>query len=1051
MNKSLSTIKKFQFFDLEKSAKCDSKLSSVGYKLLNMVPIEMKVYNKYYYIIGQLKLDQKNEFNRFRLVKIHPDGTIMDEYIPFSDTIMSFNILDLDGKTYLIALGTDLTNPEKEDQFEAKVEIKQGNQLTKEQNFEKITPSKNSFPSIKIYDFSNFSEKTNAELYQWQDPIVDVSKEEEVKQRIKFLEEKLIPLTTIKLMKKKSNENELYQGNGPLDDNYIPITNITLFSISQNLKSVAFSLGKDFLFEIKTEDIYNLFTAKDKKFSLIKTMDQNNITNIKYMQFGKESFLFFSTNENTYYKNVKDPNIYSIGDKGVCGAEENNFDVTPRNTILLSNPKLNCIEEYDYSPMDSQYSKNRTKVFEKPTKYLQVFKTYNVFVLYEENICTLCVYDPNNNIFTLYNNGLNNILQVVTDKDKLYVLCENVGQVKILCFKEKDNKEKFDTFYKKNFFETAYLYAKNLGYDKKKLSEISKLHAEHLYKKGDYDKSIEQYKLTINYLDPSYVIQKFLDGSKLNFLIDYLEALQDNKEFKFKCIPERLKDFTALLLNCYIKQKQIQKLKDFVESKNINDDVTIKTAIEVCKDTNKIDLALSIAYKAKMVESYIQILMDIKSDYAQSLDFIKQLTDIEQKFNLLLKYGEKFLEKKEVIDESMNLITSIVNDIIRIRNKDVKKDPNNNTEDEYEKKIKNLPYEKIISIFITKESESKLEILLDNIMKNDKDCPKQIILRRIELYVDKYAETKYGSEIVDKIREILTNEKFKDKLDKNYLLMLFKISGFNQGVTELSKIMELDQDLLQIYMETHEYQKINSSCEAIMKKTENKNKKVNYWLQALNYYISISTQSTKSYLGNYIIEVLDHLSNTKDENFSPMILLDILDKARSNHGHIIEFKVIKKYIIDWIKKQQESLKNDKKETESNYNKIEANNQQLKELQVKAKPYNLSKCSICGQPLDIPFVYFACGHGFHQLCINGETYEEIECSTCKAKKNILMSKIEAGRKLAEQPDRFFKEINSDVNGDKKFDIFAEYLGKGIFINKNEEPENKQEVYSNPIFN
>lgn len=432
MNKSLSTIKKFQFFDLEKSAKCDSKLSSVGYKLLNMVPIEMKVYNKYYYIIGQLKLDQKNEFNRFRLVKIHPDGTIMDEYIPFSDTIMSFNILDLDGKTYLIALGTDLTNPEKEDQFEAKVEIKQGNQLTKEQNFEKITPSKNSFPSIKIYDFSNFSEKTNAELYQWQDPIVDVSKEEEVKQRIKFLEEKLIPLTTIKLMKKKANENELYQGNGPLDDNYIPITNITLFSISQNLKSVAFSLGKDFLFEIKTEDIYNLFTAKDKKFSLIKTMDQNNITNIKYMQFGKESFLFFSTNENTYYKNVKDPNIYSIGDKGVCGAEENNFDVTPRNTILLSNPKLNCIEEYDYSPMDSQYSKNRTKVFEKPTKYLQVFKTYNVFVLYEENICTLCVYDPNNNIFTLYNNGLNNILQVVTDKDKLYVLCENVGQVKIM-------------------------------------------------------------------------------------------------------------------------------------------------------------------------------------------------------------------------------------------------------------------------------------------------------------------------------------------------------------------------------------------------------------------------------------------------------------------------------------------------------------------------------------------------------------------------------------------------------------------------------------------
>ena len=117
---------------------------------------------------------------------------------------------------------------------------------------------------------------------------------------------------------------------------------------------------------------------------------------------------------------------------------------------------------------------------------------------------------------------------------------------------------------------------------------------------------------------------------------------------------------------------------------------------------------------------------------------------------------------------------------------------------------------------------------------------------------------------------------------------------------------------------------------------------------------------------------------------------------------------------------------------------------MKELQVKAKPYNLSKCSICGQPLDIPFVYFICGHGFHQLCINGETDEEIECSTCKAKNSLLLNKIESGRKLAEDPDKFFNDIKDDNNHEKKFDIFAEYLGKGIFINKNEEPEHKPDT-------
>ena len=1041
MNKSLSTIKKFQFFDLDKSGKADQKLSSVGYKLTNIIPIEMRVYNKYYYICGQLRLDN-NKHNRFRLIKIHPDGTtIMDEYIPFTDTINNFNILDVDGKTYLVILGTDLKNPET-DKFEGKVEVKPNNQLGKDHSSPKILPTPNSIPSVKIFDFTNYAEKTNVEINQWQEAVIDKDDEEKMNQRITFLEKMTSPLITIQLMKKKNNDTEYYQGTGAIDDTYAPVENISCFGVSPRLNSVAFSMGDNSFIEIKTDEPYNLTNAKDKKFSLIKSKDEKEITNIKYMTFGKNTFLFFTTPEDTYYKNVKDVQVYEVGDTNMhSGADEKNFDISPNNRILLCTPSTNYLEEYDYFVEDSKYMKIRSKVFEKQTKFLQIFKTYHVFVLYEENLNTLCVYDPNNNIFILFNNGLNNILSVVTDKDRLYILCDNVGQTKVICFKEKDNKEKFDTFYKKNFYETAYNYAKSLGYEKKKLSEISKLHAEHLYKKGDYDKSIEQYKLTINHLDPSYVIQKFLDGSKLNFLIEYLEALQNNDEFKSKCIPERLKDFTALLLNCYIKQKQIKKLKDFVESKNINDEVTIKTAIEVCKDTNKIDLALSIAQKAKMVESYIQILMDIKGDFAESLDFIKHLTDIEQQFNLLLKYGEKFIEKKEVIEDSMRLINSIINKIIGIRNKDIEKCDDN------EKKIKDLKYEKIISIFITKDSEGKLEELLDLIMKNDKDCPKQIILRRIELYVDKFTESQaqynYNSDIVDKIRDILTNDKFKDKLDKNYLLMLFKISGFNQGVTELSKIMELDQDLLQIYMETHEYQKINSSCEAIMKKYKGTNKKINYWLQALNYYISISTQSTKGYLGNYIIEVLDHLSNTKDENFSPMILLDILEKARSSHGHIIEFKVIKKYIIDWIKKQQDTLKKDKKETEANYAKIEANNQQLKELQVKAKAYNLSKCSICGQPLDIPFVYFACGHGFHQLCINGESYEEIECSTCKAKNNVLLSKIEAGKKLSEQPERFFRDINDEKNADRKFDVFAEYLGKGIFNNKNEEPELKSE--------
>ena len=1015
-NKNLQGIKKFKFFEPEKPEELEGQ-KPLYYSLNDMIPITLRIYDKYYYVAGKLKGDKRtNNTKLFRIVKIHPIGKIIEEYIPFTDCIIDFDIVKSEGKPYFVVIGTDLRN--KDDKSEAKIEILGNSNVNKV----KIEPSGSGVPSIKFFDMTNLQTEVE-EKNEIED---EKNKDKEKPKEVGILKTNDI----IYLMTKKDNISDFFKGNpSNLTEAYVPITNISCFSASPILNSVAFSF-QDSLVEINLE-----LSQRDKSIQyqlfLLNSQDKKNITNIKYL----DNFLYFTTSDTTYYKKLGDPKmnkVNMVGDENMhSGADPHNFDINSEKKILLSTSVTYYIEEYNW--MDNSYIKLITKAYERQTRFTQFFKNYYVFVLYEEEKPSLCVYDPLNNIFISLDETykLKDILSVVTGNDRIYVLSSNLETKKIVCLKECDNKEKFDAFYKRQFFEVAYTYGKNLGYDKKKLSEISKLYAEHLYRKGDFEKSIEQYKLTINYLDPSYVIQKFLDGSKLNHLIDYLEALQNNDEFKKNCNNERLKDFTALLLNCYIKQKQIKKLKDFVEKKNIKDEVTIKTAIEVCKDTNKIDLALSIAQKAKMLDSFIQILMDIKGDFKESLEYIGKINDIKKKFDLLIAYGEKYLEKKDVIDEAMKVISKLIDEIINIKN--------DNPDDE---RLKNINYEKIISIFISKESEEKLEKLLDDIMEKDKDCPKQIILRRIELYVDKYTENKYDS--ADKIKKILTNPKFKDKLDKNYLLMLFKISGFNQGVTELSKIMELDQDLLQIYMDQYEYQKINESCEEVMKKNEGKKKKVNYWLQALNYYISISSKSTISYLGKYIEEVLDHLAESKEEDFSPMILLDILNKARSTHGHIIEFKVIKKYIINWIEKQQESLKNDKRETEENYKKIEENNKQLKDLQMAAKSYTPTRCQLCGGALDIPFVYFICGHGYHQSCLNGESYEEVECSTCKTKINQFTNKLDEGKKLAGEPEKFYNDLNNE-NNENKFDVFASYLGKGIFINKNdEEPEQKPDI-------
>ena len=145
------------------------------------------------------------------------------------------------------------------------------------------------------------------------------------------------------------------------------------------------------------------------------------------------------------------------------------------------------------------------------------------------------------------------------------------------------------------FFDDALLYADSLGLDKRKIWEISLRHAEYEYSKGDFKKSIDEYIKTINCYEPSNVIQKFLEKSKLDYLIKYLEAIVHNIDFKIRDVEEH-KNYTSLLMNCYIMQDNFDKLKEFIDKKGqyFTQDL-IRTIIRVCLEAEKIEIALFIA------------------------------------------------------------------------------------------------------------------------------------------------------------------------------------------------------------------------------------------------------------------------------------------------------------------------------------------------------------------------------------------------------------------------------------------------------------------------
>ena len=983
MMKNAGMFKKFQFFDIIEGGvrpSQESLPSNVSYDLNNISIHHMRTIDNTVFVSGKVN-NPKDQSKRDReyLIKLYQSKPL-DEYEVFDTEILNFDVVEKDSHRYAFVVGIDSQHdPACAD----------------------ISPETRPFPlsCLKVYDITAVTGKD--------------------------IEAKPTYITGCNLLEHKHSKNLTLSKN--VDGvNNTSLTEVPCFKVSDDLTTAVVTTpnGKVHLL-MGTPDLVSKESKIDS--TLLETPCDSEITNVGFT-YHKSNLHVIFTNKDMFYKfNMsnafgKKINSYTPEELDTfCGVEKGCFALHPkRNTFLYVTPGDNYIKEF------SNFEMGPIWCFDGAKKFVMYFKSYIVFVVYEDKVSTLAVYDNTNQIFIYYSNAFNNVQSISADDDTIFIFDRNetTKTQRILRFKEKDNKEKFDTFYKKSFYDTAFTYAKNLGYDPKKISEISRRHAEHLFKKNEPEKAIEQYIKTINFLDPAYVIQKFLDGSKLDVLILYLDALNKDVTFRKNTPPEEMKDYTALLLNCYIKQKKIKDLEKFVEQKDILEQPKVlETAIEVCKNTKHIDLALRIAAKGGMKDAQIQILMDIQKKYADALKLIESEKDKVKRFEMFMKYGGKLLEKEQ--KKTMDLLIPLIRTFIQIKNGNLTEDYN---EEELEK-LKSIKYEQIISIF-SDEINSPIEDLLKIILEDDQQCPPVIFHRQIELYLEKLKKSPDDNfKIGDNIKNLLRNEKYQKIMDLNYLLLLFKIYGFQNGVVELNEILELKQELMQVYMDNHNYDKLVALCNSYGQSD------TNYWVQALNYFLGISTNATKGLLEKYIKQTLDNLF--QNESVSPLVLLEILNKSKERS---MPFDTIKDVLLKFLHKTKETLTEDQRECETNMQKIEKLEQEKTELQTKAKTYNFLKCSLCNGSISPPFIYFMCNHAIHSHCFDGSgSSEDLVCPLCRMKRNQLEERIGQAKEMACDHNSFF----TDLKGfGKKFDLIGKYLGKGV-IDLDDDDEDRKE--------
>ena len=977
MNKN--SYRKFQFFDIiegeEKikknteneiktfeEKKDNQTILDSNISISNISPYQMFAIDGIIFLSGYAIYKRDEKIIREYLIMKIINNIVIDEYRTFNYRPYEFLLKIFNDNPYFIVIGGDLN------------EIIIDN---KKQNF--ITSS------IKIFDANNFVQ--NPKTKQSKNGMIN-----------SFM------IKQIKLLYNTKNGNYFTETKNY--ENIESIQNILCFTINDDFNQIAIGLEKGEILIINTiENKTFLDTISEKEIKirkLIKREKNSHLTNLAFANVLNLNILYASTSESIYYykldnKTFKDELIELNNEEG--GGAYSGCMATKENNLIVGSNIDKYITEY------TDLERGASWFFEGKKGFVRYYKNYIMFVTYTEKISTLQIYDVYNKFFAYYNSDFKRISSLCCDNDCIYAFIDlNEGDSHdhnkfIIKLKEKPNKEKFDIFFKKKFFDAAFEYAKSLEcYSKNKISEISKLHAEYCYEKGEYDKSIEQYIKTINFLEPSYVIQKFLDKSKLNYLITYLEALDKDKTFQ-KRNKEELKDYTTLLLNCYIMQEKVDDLKNFIEKRNISlPTEIIKTAIDVCLDIQKYDIALKFAKQNKLYEEYLNILINKEGKLKEALDFIQPVDKkIEGEINLIdrIKYfnqfGEYYLNNEKISDDYFNRVDEFIKE-----NSD---------------KINKDDFSLLIKIFFGNDKYFKL--LFEKILNYNLECDKNMIHRRIEIYLDEEDLNERKN-----ILNMLNDERFKNKIDKIYLFMLFKFRDFNEGIMKISEMIELKQELFYSYLEKKEYEKIINSCEFYG------NEEKDFWGIALNFFLekkNRKNEEEEKNMNKFLCILLDKIIIHK--SILPAQVLNIIYKINPE----INVAILRDFIEKSMKNENENLNEYEKNFNNKKNILENTSNEIKNLELKSIRITPNKCSSCNMLLSLPAVHFFCHHSYHTLCLNANLNDEmknIECIKCKAKKDSILKEIECLNDL----NKNF-EYKEDKNNNFKFnDLYGKDLIK-----------------------
>jgi vacuolar protein sorting-associated protein 11 len=764
-------------------------------------------------------------------------------------------------------------------------------------------------------------------------------------------------------------------------------------------------------FERGNVSIYKGDIARDKTKSVKNlTFGTSTIQGISIKTIGKVIQIFVCSDSGVY--------MYVIEGRDKESAKPAVFDQPPKNILTTCSwlqtghndgyfmvGRDDAIYCYTADGRAPCYAFDQRKVLIRWFRSHLLMVTTPIHDNFMQKTYTLKVIDVTNR-FIVFTTEIDAISSVFVEFGTCYALTKDKT---LLHLDEKDLQSKLNSLYKKNMYDTAVKIAKNNQYDAEGLSDIFKQYGDHLYGKANFAGAVEQYIKTIGYLEPSYVIRRFLDSRHTQYLTEYLQSIHTE--------GKATTDHTTLLLNCFTRLDRTSELKNFLENYKENR-FDVDVAIRVCRKSC-IDQALELAKFNNKHNHAVSILIEDMKKYYEAVEYISTLSYDDAEYNVT-KFGTILMEKCP--ERFIELLKKMCTDYV------VKKcdEPKMNNEIEYDNVLgyQNFGFERekatpedFVHLFTnSQQTTDYIEFLIVNLPT----CSTATYNFLIEHYLTLWKNSTDKSSHEQRLIDIIKNS--SEFYDSDHVLMICQTYEFWIGVMLIYEEKRLYNIIVRHHLQKKDFGSLFTLCKRLGATDST------IWLHALNGLKNIDQVPT-----SFLHEILQVIAAEKLQ--SPLQVLNNLTAIENSPN----LATVRGYFMQVFQKEAEQITQYQSSAEKYRKESDSIKKSIQTTKNELIEFRGSLCDACHQPLILPALFFLCKHSFHQECIRSYSETEKDCMVCR-KKNMQLQELLMKQNIGRNQSSDFED---KLKGSfEPFSIIADYFSKGLF-NKSSKSNEEQD--------